>query len=149
MAHGLIRGRVTIIVLKPALISVTVSSKALALGSGTLERDENPMTFDEFDKIRLEFNKLEEATCYSKGVEYSNGEDRLGNFKRIAARLGMSPLIVAHIYFIKHIDAIEYVVKGKKELSETFESRIQDARIYLLLMYALFIEENTKNGNNP
>jgi len=105
------------------------------------------MTFDEFDKIRLEFNKLEEATCYSKGVEYANSKDRLGNFKRLANELGISPMLIAYIYFKKHMDAIAYVVKGKKELSEAFESRIQDARIYLLLMYALFIEENTKNGN--
>lgn len=146
MVHGLIRGRVNIIIaLKPAQISVRGLSEALALGNGTLKRNENSMTFDEFDKIRLEFNKLEEATCYSKGVEYANSEDRLGNFKRLAQELGISPMLVAYIYFKKHMDAIAYVVKGKKELSETFESRIQDARIYLLLMYALFIEENTKS----
>lgn len=99
------------------------------------------MTFDEFDKIRLEFNKLEEATSFSKGKEYANSEDRLGNFNRISKTLDIPALKVAYVYFKKHLDAIEYVINGKNEISETFESRILDARLYLLLIYAIHREE--------
>ncbi len=105
------------------------------------------MTFDEFEKIRLKLNDLEEAIAYSKGKEYANSDDRLANFKRIAVTLDLSPLKVAYVYFKKHLDAIEYAVKGKVELSESFESRISDAILYLKLMYAIHREELEKEDN--
>ena len=98
------------------------------------------MTFDEFDKIKARFQELENKISDTKGKEYANSEDRLGNFKRVGTTLDIPTLKVAYVYFKKHLDAIEYVINGKKELSESFEQRILDARVYLMLIYAIHIE---------
>lgn len=99
------------------------------------------MTFADFNVIMAKFQELENKISLSKGTEYANSEDRLANFKRVAAALDLPPLKVCYVYFKKHLDAVEYVVNGKKELSETFESRVLDARVYLMLLYALYLEE--------
>ena len=106
------------------------------------------MTFDEFDKIKARFQELEHKITDTKGKEYANSEDRLGNFKRVGTTLDIPTLKVAYVYFKKHLDAIEYVINGKKELSESFEQRILDARVYLILIYAIHIE-NEEKKNSP
>lgn len=98
------------------------------------------MTFEEFDKIKARFQELENKISDTKGKEYSNGEDRLANFKRMAKKRNISPIKAAAILLDKHLDAIDFVIDGKKELSESFEQRILDARVYLMLIYALHIE---------
>jgi len=100
------------------------------------------MTFSEIDIIFERIFKDLQNINITKGTEYANSEDRLGNFKRIAATLQLSPEKVCYVYLRKHLDAIEYVLLGKKELSETFESRIKDAIMYLILLNALHIEES-------
>lgn len=102
------------------------------------------MTFPDFDIIIKRFQELERKTSDTKGKEYANSEDRLGNFKRIAEDLNIDPIKVAYVFFKKHLDAITYVIKGKEELSESFEQRILDARLYLLLIYGLYLEKITE-----
>ena len=107
------------------------------------------MTFDTFDSIKNEILDDINAISKSKGTEYSNSEDRLANFKRVATDIELDPIKVCWVYFKKHLDAINYVVRGKKELSETFESRIKDAILYLILLYALYVEKDQLWPEHP
>ena len=106
------------------------------------------MTFQEFDALKANFQALENKISDVKGTEYANSEDRLANFKRMAAKRGIPAITAAAILLDKHLDAIDYVINGKAELSETFEQRILDARVYLMLIYALYIEGQEKPESN-
>ena len=73
-----------------------------------------------------------------KGDDYTrHEEDRLSNFKRSAAAIGLNPLHVWAIFFNKHIDAIMAFIKTGKAESEAIEGRIDDAQNYLHLFEAL------------
>lgn len=108
------------------------------------------MTYEEFDDIVDRLHKLEKEICATKGKEYSNSEDRLANFKRVGTELAISPLSVAYVYLKKHLDSISFATKNDEVISESFESRILDARTYLALLYALYIEiKREKRTENP
>ena len=73
----------------------------------------------------------------SKGIDYTDGEDRLSNFKTNAKRWCTNPRLVWAIYFGKHLDAIaSHVHRGQVE-SEPIKDRIADAINYLILYWAL------------
>lgn len=79
-----------------------------------------------------------------KGADYTrHSVDRLSNFKRNAAALDTSPLLVWAVYFNKHIDAIMAFVKTGKTESEAIEGRIDDAINYLYLLEGLVKEDQT------
>ena len=98
------------------------------------------MTFEKFELIIDDCFKELKALSATKGTEYANSADRLANFKRVAGDVEITPIKAAWVYFRKHLDAINYVIKGKKERSESFKSRIYDAILYLLLIYAIHVE---------
>lgn len=82
-----------------------------------------------------------------KGSEYAGDDDRLANFRRNGAKLGLPMEVIWHIYVSKHLDAIEQYIKdilaGKtRERMEPIESRCDDAIVYLTLFKAM-IEERT------
>ena len=104
------------------------------------------MTYDTYNTMVKKFHELEIKIGETKGKEYSNSTDRLDNFKRIATELNISPSLVGLIYLTKHLDAIKFAIKNKHTLSESFESRILDARVYLLLIYALLEDELNKKS---
>jgi hypothetical protein len=77
-------------------------------------------TIDEMQRIML-----------TKGAEYSGDNDRLANFKRNAAALGLDPLQIWAVYAAKHWDAVMQFVKdtgaGKeRERGEPIEGRVDD-----------------------
>lgn len=87
------------------------------------------------------------------GEDYQNDDvDCLANFKSVAERFGISPLMALGVYMGKHFDSIETFIAeiGKMEsyeqaLLKTVEgegiiSRLDDARNYLDLMEALLAE---------
>lgn len=80
-----------------------------------------------------------------KGASYSGATtaqgDRLANFKRTAAALGLRPLQAWAIFFLKHVDSITTYVKTGHE-SETPRGRLLDAANYALLGAALIEEES-------
>jgi hypothetical protein len=78
----------------------------------------------------------------SKGLAYSGIEDKLGNFKRIAKQLGLSPKQVWAVYFEKHHDALSSYLRGEYSDSEPIRGRIQDLINYLFLLYGLIEEES-------
>jgi len=85
-----------------------------------------------------------------KGHDYTAGDtDRLINFKRGGNNLGVSPLTVWAVYFNKHVDSINTLVKtGKQESGEPVEGRIIDIINYALLGLAL-IKESTGDKMSP
>jgi hypothetical protein len=77
----------------------------------------------------------------SKGQAYSGKEDKLGNFKRVAKKLGLSPKQVWYVYFAKHLDALSSYLKGEYVDSEPIKGRLQDLINYVLLLWGLIYEE--------
>ena len=104
------------------------------------------MTFDECDGIISKHTADRIAMCQLKAREYANSEDRLANFKRNAAILGISPETILMVYMMKHIDAIGHFVKsGGSVGSEPIEGRIMDAQNYLDLLICLLAERKHEN----
>jgi len=98
------------------------------------------MTYEDFDKLVEQMIQEEKAIGNTKGKEYTQG-DRLDNFKRLAAELGITPLQVLWIYLKKHLDSIAHYVRTEKVLSEPIQGRIKDARVYLSLLRGLIEEK--------
>ena len=99
------------------------------------------MEYKQFDELVERMIIEEKAIGNTKGKEYTQGKDRLDNFKRLAIELNISPLKVLWIYLKKHLDSIAYDVKTEKVLSEPIKERIKDTRVYLSLLRGL-IEES-------
>lgn len=106
------------------------------------------MTFEEFNQFQGQLLQEVVGMGKTKGKEYANGEERFGNFKRLAPRLDTSPQTIAWIYLVKHLDAIEHYIKtgGKEITSEPIRGRIVDAIVYLTLIAGM-IEEKTHDRN--
>jgi len=80
------------------------------------------------------------AIRFLKGKDYTDGNDRLSNFKQAAQRLQITPNLVWAVYFGKHIDAIFSHVRNGQVESEPIKDRIADAINYLLLYWAICVE---------
>jgi hypothetical protein len=77
----------------------------------------------------------------TKGQEYIRHEaDQVANFKRIAAGLGVSPLLVWAVYAHKHWDAIISFLNTGTEGSEPITGRLDDLINYLHLLEALLVD---------
>ena len=98
------------------------------------------------------FNKLTRKllnTCINtliyKGKEYSVDNDKLYNFKRAGAMLDQHPAQALRGMKAKHdisvLDIIEQVANGQLPTKELLEEKIKDSINYLILLYAIIIEE--------
>ena len=87
------------------------------------------------------FERMYNLTA-SKGVEYSNSDDQLANFKRLGRELGLTPEAINLVFLTKHIDSIKHYVRnnGEQLLSEPIQGRIDDAILYLILLKSIIIE---------
>jgi len=106
------------------------------------------MKRSDFDALVQETINETAQLLIMKGAEYAGDADRLSNFKRGAAHIGVTPLQVALIYTAKHFDALSTYIrndaKGMEQiLSEPLEGRIHDLINYCYLIKAL-IKENEK-----
>jgi hypothetical protein len=73
-----------------------------------------------------------------KGADYAWKGDKLSNFREIAQLLGVHPLLVWAVYFMKPvIPLLKLAVNGETE-SEPVEERFVDARNYVDLGFALW-----------
>jgi hypothetical protein len=100
------------------------------------------MNHEKFKLVIAEtFDTINQLTA-SKGVEYSNSDDQLANFKRLGLELGLSPEAVNLVYLTKHLDSIKNFVRkgGIQPSSEPIQGRIDDAILYLILLKSLIIE---------
>lgn len=99
------------------------------------------MTHKQFDEFQLDLIKEVIAMKDTKGKEYANGEDRFGNFNRLALALDLKPYQVGYVYLAKHLDSIaSYCKLGTTCSNETIRGRIVDAITYLTLIAGM-IEE--------
>lgn len=67
---------------------------------------------ERFNELFAEFMQHEEALLSWKAGEYSTDEDRLQNFREIAAFIGdkpvcITPSFVALLYLLKHVQSIK------------------------------------------
>ncbi|MHC4175909.1 MAG: hypothetical protein ACYSWU_00270 [Planctomycetota bacterium] len=101
------------------------------------------MTFAEFHDLGEQFFGDMRSLLDTKGVDYTGGKggDRLGNFKRVAEALGVSPMVVWGVYYMKHVEAVSTFVKTGHAASEPIYGRMLDLANYALLGAALFKEQ--------
>lgn len=104
------------------------------------------MTFDEFDLNQSQLFQLIKEISRTKGKEYANGENRFGNFNRLAEKYDVPNYLIGAILFTKHLDSIEYFIKNRcsVSLSEPIQGRFADAINYLSLIYGMIEEEMQK-----
>tara|TARA_R110002051_G_scaffold297511_1_gene363865 strand:+ start:764 stop:1054 length:291 start_codon:yes stop_codon:yes gene_type:complete len=74
--------------------------------------------------------------------EYAQDEDNVfANFERIALAVDVDRERVLMTYLLKHIDGISAYVKGHKSQREDVTGRITDAIVYLMLLWAMVVED--------
>ena len=107
------------------------------------------MTPQQFENLRDEFLTHEARILEWKRGEYSPNENRLQNFREVAALTGLRLSEVALIWLLKHIQSISLAVRNGKytwtwetEGGEGLKQRFADARNYLLLLAACLEEES-------
>lgn len=107
------------------------------------------MTLESFENLREEFLEHEAGILEWKRGEYAPNDDRLQNFREVAAFLNKRPAEVALTYLMKHIQSITLAVRTgsynwtwNTEGGEGLKQRIVDARNYLLLLAACLEEES-------
>lgn len=93
----------------------------------------------------LEITKL----AALKGAEYSGDEDRLANFRRNAADLGVPMEVIWRVYTAKHWDAVGQYIRDlqngvERSRLETLASRCDDIIVYMLLFKAMLEEKEVK-----
>jgi len=93
--------------------------------------------YEFYDQLILEEKEL----LHKKGEDYTDGHDRLSNFKEEGKRLNVSPIQTWAIYAWKHINALEKYVRDGRVASEPVRERVKDLRNYLALGLALIEEE--------
>lgn len=85
----------------------------------------------------------------TKGKEYAHGDDRLDNFRRNGADVGVPMEVVWRIYAGKHWDAIttyiqDHVTGHERIYSEPIRERAIDLMVYLTLFIAMADERATE-----
>ena len=101
------------------------------------------MTKEQYDNIRAHLNECAEGVMSLKQPEYTGeNEDVLHNFKSTADLVGISPLEVWSVFFIKHVQSVTSHAKNPdlKE-SEPIKERYVDLLNYIHLGYALVKEQ--------
>ena len=107
------------------------------------------MNSKEFNQHRKEFFDKAMSLSDAKSVEYTiSNEDRLYNFKHVAARLGTTPEQALMVYVLKHVDAICNDAKTGVQVSdETVMSRAMDICNYMVLYTGLKKEPQPDEDN--
>lgn len=106
------------------------------------------MNQQQFDESTKRMIGLCMDVMRSKGAAYTIGsEDRLANFKRVSAAVGITPLQVWATFFEKQVSAVMHFVNNPASpQSEPIESRIVDIVSYAFLGWGL-IQETPATGD--
>ena len=100
------------------------------------------MQREQYDRATTALLSLAKQVADRKRPAYTVGSsDVLANFKRIGDRTGLTPLAVLDVYFLKHIDSITAYSDENIDQSEPIAQRFADAINYLLLKFALLVEQ--------
>jgi len=108
-------------------------------------------SLEQFKELAKEIQSHETAIMEQKAREYTDGADKLYQFRQVAGWMDMDPAKVAMIYLLKHIQSIASAVETgiynwcwrDKDGNEGMKERIVDARNLLLLVAACMDEEST------
>ena len=92
-----------------------------------------PKSIDALYALLDRMEAEERETLRAKGNDYS-GSNRLANFERIGAELGIKPELVLWIYFKKHTDRLRTFITEGAVSSESVIGSIMDCRNYLALL---------------
>lgn len=108
------------------------------------------ITTEDLDKIVAETFRDCQHLLIVKGGEYAGSGDRLGNFKRGAARVGIHQMQILWIYAAKHIDSLETFIRDQatgtdRPRSEPIEGRVDDLINYCILLKAMIKEATLAN----
>lgn len=77
-------------------------------------------------------------------AEYAHADDTpFRNFETLAGELSMDRQEVLWIYLRKHMDGILAHIRGHKSQRENVSGRIKDAIMYLMILHAMNLEEDT------
>lgn len=105
------------------------------------------MRNNEFEELVKAFRLRQDELIERKGNDYTvrnAQEDRLWNFKFVASLVGITPMQVLGVYWLKHVLAICTFIKYGKVDSEGVEGRFLDEANYNLLGKALADELTVK-----
>ena len=109
------------------------------------------MTNDNFICFRKATTQARFDLCDAKSREYTRGnlDDRLCNFKRIAEKLGLTPLQTWAVYYGKHDDAVTEYIKTGTVGVEGIYGRIDDMQNYLDILRGLVAEAEPDGDIQP
>lgn len=112
-------------------------------------RVENHFSHSDWEKLLNDTITKISILSKLKGGEYAGDVDRLANFRRNAAVLGLSMEQVWAVYAAKHWDAVMQYVKDRstgvnRDRLEPLEGRLDDLIVYCILMKAIVWEH--QNG---
>jgi hypothetical protein len=98
---------------------------------------------ERFDTLHSELKSLWEE----KNKEYAEDGDSFASIDASAKRAGVSRESTMLILFEKHLSSIsKYIRNGKLTSTETVQSRIKDAIVYLYMLYVSIDEKEQKSG---
>ena len=101
-------------------------------------QDAPPLTLATFDFLRRQLDERAKEVLDTKGADYAWKGDKLSNFREIAMLLGVHPMLVWAVYFMKPvIPLLKMAATGQVE-SEPVEERFVDARNYVDLGYGIW-----------
>ena len=111
------------------------------------EQKANTYTHDRWNKMIEETFEEVRHLAKAKGGEYSGDVDRLLNFRRNGAALGLPMETIWGVYAAKHWDALMQYIRDlqenkQRERLESIDGRIRDLIVYLLLFQAMVDERH-------
>ena len=108
------------------------------------------MTEDTFQILLKELLTYFVETLSTKNEDYASKSDKLHNFKRTARFLNCSPQKALMGFWAKHATSIVDIVdRGKHPDMDVLREKVGDAINYLILLYALYQEEeDARNSLN-
>lgn len=109
------------------------------------------MTNKEYQSVRNGLFAYAQDIMEDKQPAYTGeNEDVLSNFKNMADRFGIDPLVAWGIYFNKHVDAINSFIKNPElhQGGEPISSRFADIINYCALGMALVKEQKHASESN-
>lgn len=104
---------------------------------------------EEFDNVVIETQKITSKMLIDKGLEYATSEDRLHNFRDVAAFNNEPMERTLWGMLSKHLKSLSDMVKNPKEFSPAmWDEKIMDAINYLTMLRAIRAE-NRKEMCEP
>ena len=74
------------------------------------------MNYKEFEHLLDRIVAKEKEIGKTKAVEYTQNDDRLDNFKRLAKELGLTPEQILSVYLKKHLADVKMIKESQPAL---------------------------------